>query len=205
MNNNTAFTGIKEFNGAIIEGNGKRIKNLKIESTGNAGLILLANTSTSVSIEIKNLTIESGSIRGGSAGAFIAENIYKLELKGLTNKASVTGTGTGTGGLIGYAKDVVYINNAANTGAISGATSGGLIGIAEDTGTIDTSHSYQALKLVGSGSATTINNSYYLAGGTSSGTGGAPLTVAEFKVKSKFTNWDFNNTWKMGANYPELK
>ena len=125
------FTGIKEFSG-VMDGNNKKIKNLKIEDGGNTGLILLVPSGTIA--EIKNLTIESGSIKGSMAGAFIAESYGAVTLTGLINKATVSGDNTG--GMIGIANDKVTINNTQNTGAINGgsvnSTAGGMIGQAMD-------------------------------------------------------------------------
>ena len=134
-----AFTGIKSFSGTIIDGNGKKIQNLKIETT-TAGLILLVDTGTTV--EIKNLTIESGSIkstdRDGIAGAFIAESKGTVTLTGLTNNAPVDGDKAG-GGMIGLVDGgTVTINKAKNTGKISGGddSAGGMIGKV-DGGTVN--------------------------------------------------------------------
>ena len=129
------FTGIKKFSG-VMDGNNNKIKNLKIEDGGNTGLILLVPSGTIA--EIKNLTIESGSIKGSMAGAFIAESYGTVTLTGLINKATVTGTfGSRAGGMIGAANNKVTINNAQNTGAINGgsgkSTAGGMIGQAIDS------------------------------------------------------------------------
>ncbi len=144
------FAGIKSFTGAIIDGNGKKILNLKIESdTDNAGLILSVPNGTTT--EIKNLTIESGSIKStsGDAGAFIADSKGTVTLTGLTNKASITGNAVG--GIIGIDTGTVTINNANNTGNIRGNNTsgykrvGGIIGAAIGTVTINNANNTGAI------------------------------------------------------------
>ena len=168
------FTGIKSFSGTIIDGNGKKIQNLKIETT-TAGLILLVDTGTTV--EIKNLTIESGSIkstdRDGIAGAFIAESKGTVTLTGLTNNAPVAtgiGPGASAGGMISRVYGgAVTINKAKNTGAIAagGDSAGGMIGKV-DGGTVNINkanntgeiHGVVGGGMIGSanGGTVTINN-----------------------------------------------
>jgi len=141
---NKAFTGIKEFAGTM-DGNGKKIKNLNINSTSGAGLIIKMTDG-----KIKNLTIESGTITDdgdrdidgstdGVAGAFIVSvpEYATVTLEGLTNKATVNGNIAG--GMIGLAFDAkITINNVGNFGTIKGSGGGGIIGEATDcTITID--------------------------------------------------------------------
>ncbi len=112
--NKKSFGGIKKFTGSM-DGNGKSIKNLLIEkTTSNAGLILELGDGGS----IKDLTIESGSIKAtasGSvatapAGAFVGKATGTITITGVLNKASVeSGTGTRAGGIIGSAGG--YNNN----------------------------------------------------------------------------------------------
>ena len=47
---------------------------------------------------------------------------------------------------------------------------------------------------------------YSFSGGHGQNPAGAaePLTLAQFKVQSSFVNWDFADTWTMGADHPEL-
>ena len=200
-----AFTGIKTFAGTIIDGNGKKIQNLKINNTGDAGLILSVDSGTTVTI--KNLTIESGSITSErNAAAFIGYSVGTVTLTGLVNKAAVT-TGNGkAAGMIANNRGTAIIKNSVNTGVIKitglGIV-GGLVGYNDvSASTIEESHSYQALALVGGDDGpTTITASYYL-GGISSGN---ILTATDFKNQANFVGWDFGTTWTMGALYPELK
>ena len=63
----------------------------------------------------------------------------------------------------------------------------------------------------GEDSPNSINN-YFLKGTASIGTGSGnyagkieQLTLKEFKDKSNFKNWYFNNVWTMGDNYPVFR
>ena len=125
MGNNN-FKGIPFFKGTM-DGNGKTIKNLKMDYPliETFGLIhLLAGDGS----EIKNLTIESGSIDGKKdVGAFVGKSQDSVKLMGLTNKASVTSDGR-IGGIIGVALNTTKINKVENAGTIIGSKVGGVIG-----------------------------------------------------------------------------
>ena len=96
---------------------------------------------------------------------------------------------------------LIVIDNAENTGTISGSYAGGMIG--RGTADINTSHSYQALALVGGGTATTITASYYLT--ATADNDAQTLTADEFKTQASFVGWDFDTIWTMGTLHPELK
>ncbi len=119
----TAFAG-------IFDGNSKNITNLYINTTdGYQGLFAYA----SVTWKIKNLTIASGSLTGGSRlGSIVAYNDGVI--LNCTNKAAVNGS-TFSGGITGY-NHGGYIVNCSNSGAITVTSnrSGGITG--SNTGTI---------------------------------------------------------------------
>ena len=131
---NKNFKGIPFFKGTM-DGNGKSIKNLKIDVSGAAGLTQeLGDNST-----IQNITIESGSIKGkGDAGAFVGESQDSVTLSVLINKASVETAENSTGGIISFSRGDIKINNVQNYSTITGTVdSGGILGKANAKITIN--------------------------------------------------------------------
>ncbi len=130
--NNKNFAGIPFFKGTM-DGNGKSIKNLKmdyplIETFG------LIHVLTGDGSEIKNLTIENGSIKGKKdVGAFVGESKGSVTLTGLTNKASVETLNWSAAGIIALANSSsasITIKDVKNSGAITGKQFvGGIIAI----------------------------------------------------------------------------
>ena len=170
------------------------------------GMIGAANNKVTI-----NNAQNTGAINGGSgkstAGGMIGQAIDSTVTINNANNTGVISSGDNSGGMIGWANrtSTVNIKNAKNTGAISGdSTAGGMIGYSEKEVTIENSHSYQAQKLVGTGTPTpTITASYYLT--TSADNDAQTLTAVEFKIQAKFAGWNFGTIWKKGANYPELR
>ncbi len=134
--NNKEFEGIKLFKGTI-DGNGKKIYNLKIKTTDEfVGLVSKLEGEGL----IKNLTIASGEIEGaGYVGAFVgrvAVDSSRYGLTGVKNSATVIGTGgpnandgSSIGGLIGEKFENAMLSNSSNTGTVKGKNNvGGLLG-----------------------------------------------------------------------------
>jgi len=129
-----AFGGIKNF-GGIMDGNGKRIKNLTINGAATGfivGFIFTLETAGTV----KNLTIESGSIKGqignGYVGGIVGHN--NGTITGVTNKATVESTAANAtvGGIAGHS--MTTIKGVENFGNITTATdgyAGGIVGSAD--------------------------------------------------------------------------
>ena len=99
-----------------FDGNGKKISNLSITATANyTGALFSYNNGT-----IKNLTIESGSITSDYryTASLVSRNYGKVI--NCLNKASVTSSGTYTGGLVAYNRDeYAFIVNSANDGSVT--------------------------------------------------------------------------------------
>lgn len=137
---NKPFGRIRAFAG-ILDGKGFKIFNLKIDRPDDryVGLIRFLESG-----EIKNLTIESGTIEGNDqVGAFVGvarvgnfTGAGTPKLSGLVNKATVKGVKI-VGGIIGASPDMsigtspnMTITNVQNHGAITGTETdiGGIIG-----------------------------------------------------------------------------
>ncbi len=130
---NKTFTGIGEFAGRL-EGNHKTIYGLMIDKQGarNVGLVSVLGIESSVGGSIDNLTIASGQIKGKSfIGAFVGRVATgaTVTIKGVTNHATVTGTGNYVGGLVGDSNGTLTIDNSSNTGNVNGFQNvGGFMG-----------------------------------------------------------------------------
>ena len=143
--NNKNFAGIKYFKGTM-DGNGHSIKNLKMDDPliKKFGLIhLLAGDGS----EIKNLTIENGSIKGeADVGAFVGESQDSVTLSGLINKASVETSISSSAGLVAYANGKVTVNNSQNYGTITGSfITGGILGYSAGITTINNVQNFGVL------------------------------------------------------------
>lgn len=129
---NSMSSGEKSFNGKV-DGNGFSIKGLEIQPIddhSSAGLF----GSTGVGFELRNLTIESGTVTGNMiTGAFVGFNRGLIE--NCTNKATIACTQYYCGGIAGSNSKVTDDNLAAiirrcnNYGTVT-AGNGGVNGIA---------------------------------------------------------------------------
>lgn len=185
----TAFNGIGEFAG-IMDGQGYKIHNLNIDKPNqeSVGLINILGDGGS----IKNLTIESGSIKGKNyVGAFVGAILKNstVTIVGVTNKATVKAVGALSeaiaGGIIGGTYNAresgldINIDNVANLGSVTATSkkysnAGGITGYTDDNSSMTISFVYnygdivsQDAKggLVGVYISSYINNSYYREGG----------------------------------------
>lgn len=215
--NNRPFAGIERLSG-MMDGNNKTIRNLKIDrpDDNNIGLIRVLGAG----VEIKNLTIESGSIVGDtSVGAFVGRNEGTGNLEGLVNKASVEGNNF-VGGIIGTSDGATTLINIGNAGDITatGGAGGGIIGSIGNSGNnikIQFAYNYGVVagstkgRIVGQNLKTstitidkTVGHTLELIGDNSIGTsftGGNNEKVAQsaFINRSTFSNWDdFDSIWK---------
>lgn len=109
-----------------FDGDNHTIKNLYIDTTDSyAGLFGYIYSAT-----IKNLGIESGSIKGGTfAGGIVGDTLGgTVYISNCFNNASVSGTNY-AGGIAGWTFFATSISNCFNTGSISGHYAGGIVGI----------------------------------------------------------------------------
>ena len=166
--NNYYFNGIAQYQGTI-DGNNKVIKNIKIDNTeggaeDDAGLIIRAIGD----ITIKNLGIESGSIKGGyRAAGLIAsvDEVVKITIEDSYNTADIFASSQSdsttipvvSSGLVGYASNFssVSIQNSYNSGNISidltidtkpsaNSFCGGLVSYANRNSSITIQNSYNS-------------------------------------------------------------
>lgn len=123
----------------IFEGGGHVLKNLKQTASNNsAGGLFGRLDGTRSSVEIRNLTISSGSIvsKSRSAGAFAMSAIGGVSFRGCQNYASVAAGGDAAyaGGIVGEigglgnANGTFYFKNVTNHAEISITTAGGTVG-----------------------------------------------------------------------------
>lgn len=108
----------EQFDG-VFDGNGKKITNLTISTPDatNAALFGVIGANG----EVKNLTIEASSISGkGTTGAFAGT--LRGKLTDCVNRATVTGSDTYVGGLVGKAEtDNARISGCINYGTVTGS------------------------------------------------------------------------------------
>ncbi len=163
---------------------------------------------------------------GVTAGGVVGSNygtVSGCEHRGGTISAtSVGNTYSFAGGVVGYNSGGTVENCANIEGAVTATKdggdfvyAGGVVGDIENGGTV--SYCFSAGGPVtaenkgntGSGFAggvvgnpwITPTSCYYLAAETS----GQALSAADFKVQSKFVDWDFTKVWIMGEDRPMLR
>ena len=117
------------------------------------------------------------------------------------NVGEIKSNGGQVGGIIGY-NNRARVTKTFNYGKVTGknySTTGSIFGSYTSNQDFNTDSSDS-------------NNNYFLKGTASIGTGSGnytgkieQLTLKEFKDKSNFKNWYFNNVWTMGDNYPVFR
>jgi hypothetical protein len=153
----------------------------------------------------------TGSVTGGSdTGGLVGQNFFS-SITSCYATGKVTGTDL-TGGLVGSNFDGTLTNCYATGEVKGGSNIGGLVGcnfgtITNCYATGNVSGSYTG-GLVGS-NYSTITNSYYnseTTGRSDDDGRGTPLTTAEMKQQSNFSDWDFDTVWDIdpGTSYPYL-
>jgi type II secretion system protein G len=165
----------------------------------------------------------NGTITNCYATGKVTGNYYTGGLVGWNESATIencyaTGEVTGdsyTGGLAGQNNGT--IENCYTTGNVNGVNrTGGLVGYNSTGCTIEncyatgevTGDSYTG-GLVGWNRKGSIENSYYnseTTGQSDNDGKGTPLTTAEMKQQSNFSDWDFDTVWDIdpGTSYPYL-
>lgn len=195
-----------------LNGNGYKIRNLKIES--RADYVGLIGTLTNEGV-IKNLGLESANISAsvlsnGSVGGLVGYLYGTIENCYSTGEISHSGFGK-TGGLVGYSDGI--IENCYSISNVFGETAGGLVGILGAKKIIRCSYAAGAVSgtntggLVGGSNVQghNIENSYYdkeVSGqaDTEKGTG---RKTKEMK-STDYPNWD-TSIWNLSSEYPTLK
>jgi type II secretion system protein G len=155
----------------------------------------------------------TGSVSGDiqCLGGLVGQN------RGTITNSYATGSVEGnyyTGGLVGWNDD--SIENCYTTGNVNGGNStGGLVGYNYNNGSITNSYATGSVEgnnytggLVG-WNDDSIENSYYnseTTGQSDNNGKGTPLTTAEMKNSTNFTDWDFDTVWGIdqGNSYPYL-
>ena len=206
-------------------------KNVNIINCVNKGNITDKGTNGGILGSIGSCTIEiinchnEGTITGNTAGGIASS------LTGTITKSYNTGNITGyysIGGILGDAYRNATVTNCYNTGVITGTSGengdiGGIVGHLQDFDDtcnvlITNCYNYGAVSGIRSGSLVgkiargEVTNSYALEGTHASlyGQEGITLTnsifmdAAAFKLENSFVNWDFDEVWEMGTDYPTL-
>ena len=187
------------FNGA-----GHTISGLYIDSSDSyQGLF------GSVSGTVKDLSV-SGSVSGRNyVGGVVGYNSSGT-VENCYNTGSVKGDWY-VGGVVG--QNDATVENCYNTGDVSGRNYvGGVVGLNNQNGTVKNCYNTGAVSgsehvggVVGYnyGDSVAVDNCFFLQGtagsgiGTGGTTGATELTAEEFADQSKFSSWDFTNTWEI--------
>lgn len=119
------FKSIEEFDG-VFDGNGKKIKNLRIHQPGEDEVGLFA--SLEYGAKVKNLTVE-GTVTGRSRVGMICGTIYgKSQITGCKSKGTVSGMSQ-VGGIVGQATGKSRIRGVKSTAKIcANYFAGGILG-----------------------------------------------------------------------------
>ena len=192
-----------------------KVKNLTVSGTSlahiKAGGIAAANKGI-IELCTSNVSIVSDNEHSGGIAATTSETsiISKCVNKGSINANSYAG------GLVGYNQGL--IENSYNIGSISSdeGCNGGISADNTSSSIVRYCHNQSKVKQDEGGGIASYNddgnsivncyckdNSPYSIEAGSITTN--RLSAAQFKDKANFTNWDFENTWEMGANYPILR
>ena len=201
----TKFTG--DFNG-----NGHRIMNLTIDSTGTGSNYVGLFGYVYFGARIRNLGIENGQIRadGGHTGALVGRNHGGTIERCYTN-CRVTSTGSIMGGIVGTSWYGTIRDCYASGSVRGGNTVGGVVGRC----LADIRTCYSTARLSGSsgvggvvGDATSSGISLCFwdreASGITTSDGGFSKTTAQMKQAATFVGWD--SAWMIdeGRDAPRL-
>ncbi len=178
----------------------------------------------------------SGGLIGYAGAALTISNSYASGNVNATGSGSNGNVFSYSGGLVGYVSYTTLINNSYASGNVNainsdrgGSYSGGLVGYAAASDyTVNITNSYASGNITGSTTQNpilpniggifgvyqsgTMTSVYYKSEGASRAAGyGNPAGVSaissdDLKQKATFSNWDFDNIWKIneGVSYPYL-
>uniref|UniRef100_UPI003A968C58 two-partner secretion domain-containing protein n=1 Tax=Pseudomonas sp. TaxID=306 RepID=UPI003A968C58 len=120
-NSSTPFTG-------SLDGQGHLIRDLRIDRATESQVALIGQTAAGV--QIHDLGMVGGSVRGGSNAASLVGINYGGILSDLHTNVTISATERGAGGLVARNRDNGIIRNSYATGDVSGAENvvGGLAG-----------------------------------------------------------------------------
>lgn len=223
---------ISHFTG-ILDGNGKTLNNLEINTPYNSRIGLFSRIDRAT---IKNLTIKDADVTGGNSTGILVGQAGDVHIE----KISVSGTVTGQskiGGLAGaLGSSLKTIINCCSTADVTGSDMvGGLVGLIENSaitnsyaaGTI--SLLYPSLSiysgrlaceyiggLVGADdpyedgtNCFTLNYYDMTVSGRNDSVGAAGMTTAQMKAQASYPGWDFSTVWSISADinngYPYLQ
>lgn len=205
---NTRITAIMDFEGTL-DGDGKKITRI-IFNGGNYGGLIGRTKSTAI---IKNLWVDSATSNGLYSGMIVGHNVGGV-IENCLSSGSISGS-TQLGGICGFNQGGI-IRNCYNDAKVTGTGTSRIGSIAgRNTGSITKCYNIGEIKggtgytsggICGEGSGITDcfwNKETSIATTSSGGTG---KTTAEMKLKSTYTNWDFNNIWYSDDNsYPVIR
>ncbi|WP_410771458.1 S-layer homology domain-containing protein [Fontibacillus sp. BL9] len=218
---------IDEFKGKL-DGRGFKIINLTVNNpSGQYGGFIKNMRDRAV---VKNIGFENVHITGlqGPDGAVTGGMHSMTRLENVYVTGTIQSAGTRIGGLAGQMFDGGTICNSYSLASVTtskyGGTVGGISGWAQfENNLIENSYvngnvSYTVNGLAGGIMGQSVNltvtgvywNQQYVTdavGYSNIGplVGAVGISAAEMVNQSTFENWDFQNTWKMGANGPEFR
>ncbi|WP_303647114.1 carboxypeptidase regulatory-like domain-containing protein [Haloarchaeobius salinus] len=164
---------------------------------------------------IANVSV-SGSVTSNASRVGAIGRLGTGELRGVTADVDIDGTADTVGGLVGENRGVVRDSTAA--GSVTGGSSvGGLVGV--NDGTVSTSFATGAVTadagdvggLVGTDDDGTVQNAYWdvnATGQSTSASNATGLTTAQLtgvEPLSTMAGFDFENSWQLSTEYPQLK
>lgn len=207
-----------------LEGNNAEIKDLGLidpnvkAGTGPRGWTgaLVGRLGSYGHSRISRCYVEGGSVSGGyEVGGLVGEN-HDGTISECYATCQVSGTNSDVGGLVGENANNGIIHNCYATGSVEGdyytgglvgSSSGGTITNCYSTGRVTGGHDYGGL--VGSEGGSVITDSFWdvNSSGQSTSAGGTGKTTTEMKNQGTFTNWDYDNIWKIceSVTYPKLR
>lgn len=208
----------------VFDGNGRRIRNLTVQSSGPGPVGLFGRIASGawvydLGLEDVSIVGDDGSSELGGVAGTNAGNVVGCFVTG-----SISG-GAGSrslGGLVGANRQGT-IGDCYATATVTGGPGsrqlGGLVGYnylgpivtCYAAGTVSIADGAERLGgLTGyTAEPTPTVNSFFLAASVNGGhdnTGGSPLTDEQMKRPDSFTDWDFAKTWMIceGQTYPHL-
>jgi hypothetical protein len=198
-----------------FDGNGYTISNLYINrpTENNVGLF-----GTTTGATITNLQLTNADITGYDNVGIIAGHIEHSDISQCFTSGKVTSKNNACGGLIGNARYLNIEDSYANVTIDGDFVTGSLVGyminsnVTNSYGINDGKSTngligYSVEKeytLVGN----TITSSYYdsTVTGCTDTDAGTPKSTSEMQTITTYTDWDFDNTWKIEENaYPTLQ
>lgn len=192
-----------------FNGNGYKISNLYINSIEASFAGMFGNTDMS---DIRNLGLTNVEVKGHRyCGAIVGYQNALSRIRNCYSTGNVTSIHNFVGGLLGYSESNSKVENCYSRANVIGVSDvGGLVGSAGYIAVIFNSYSTGVVTgssyvggLLGSSVSAYTTNSFWdkETSGKNSSADGTGLNTSEMKMKSTFTNadWNFVNTWAISS------